>query len=305
MSDTAAPSTDTAAPAATPDAAAPTEANAAQPEKAAPPEPAEDVEVIKIDGQERKLTRAQLREMAEKAAGADERFRAAAEIHKQNIEIRNQLIELAKAKPLFRRMIEDPNFDEKTWAAEVMSREIERHAMTPEERELADLRAERAERLKAQEAEQMTAAERAEEEQHAARVEHQKQQAQAAILDAIKASGGNLPAEPETVRFMAAEILLAKRQGLPVDNPDYLRQFVKASEPVVLEKMRKYYGVGIEKLSDEQFMATIDPKIVERLNRIQVSKIKGEQQQKPTQSAQPKPRSSRRKYTWDEIYGDT
>jgi len=183
------------------------------PDKAAAAAKAEAVRrhKLKVNGQEMELEEPEVLRRAQLAEAAEQKFQEAARNRKEIA----QVLELMKNNPLegLKRLGINPReFSEKYLAGE-----LQREMMTPEQRELQELREFREKQTKAQQEAEMQAAEQAKQ----AQVAQQQQRAAAEydkqISDVLTAT--NLPRSPETVKRVASVLRSALAKGYELDVP--------------------------------------------------------------------------------------
>ena len=146
---------------------------------------------------------------AQLAGAADEKFREAATLRKQA----TQLVEALKADPI--KVLSQLGIDTRGMTESYLAKELQREMLSPEQRELQELRDYRKaqeEAAKGQEAERTTAAQRAHVQQMQQRA---AQEYDVKITDVLKQS--NLPKTAQTVKRVAELMHSALSNGYELD----------------------------------------------------------------------------------------
>lgn len=192
----------------------PTDADSGTPKPEAPPRPTKLKRKEKVNGEEVELeaTEDELWASYRQRTAANKRFEEAAAERKKAEEMKKGSLNFVKAllsdprKALAAAGIKDPA-QQQAWFEENFARVLEDADLTPEQRELAEYRAEKAER------EAQAAAEREREEQEAASAEEQAEADRilGVMGEALKKHA--LPKDDVTVRTMAQEWRRAREAG--------------------------------------------------------------------------------------------
>lgn len=180
-----------------------------------PQDPAKPYQ-IKVNGKVMNVSIDELRALAQKGIGAESKFSEAARIREQTEAFRKRL----KEDPI--AALTDPSlgleFDK--IAQDHLFKKIQREQLSPEQRELAELR----EKLKASEDEKMKTLEAQKAQEHEALVQHYNEQHERDIMGAMEQ--GKLPKTPQTVSRFARYMLEGLTRGItlkPVDLIEIVR----------------------------------------------------------------------------------
>lgn len=250
MSETAASA---AAPAAPVDAA-PAESKAAGEAKAAPkPEtPAERKFLLKVNGQEREFSEAEVLKRAQLAEAAQEKFQKAAHLEKLE-----QAIQKGDRRAI-QKLLGDEKFH--NFAVEYLSERLEEEEMSPKERELRQRErqlAEHEERIKAEQQERQAAAMQQLEDHFAKKFDTEF----TAAMKQMK-----LPPTPKAVARMAE--LMKQNLEMGLDLPaTSIAQLVKDEFTVSVKSL-------MDGLDDDSLAALLGEQVEEKLRKRSMSKLK-------------------------------
>ena len=244
---------------------------------------------LKINGQEREYTEEEVIRKAQLAEAADEKFKTAAEKMQQM----ERFIEALKTNPKAVLSHPDLGINLRQLAEEYLTEEVKRELMSPEERELNELREfkrkqdEAAERSKK---EQMTKAQQQQLEQLQQR---QREQFDKQISDVLNKS--NLPKTPYTVKRVAEVLYNAISKGYELD----VATAVDMVKENYLGDIQSMFG----SLDGENLLGILGNNIAKKIRQHDLNRIKAKiQPQQPQQVADiadeaTKPQTSRREKT--------
>lgn len=248
---------------------------ASTPSSASRPVPALEEVELKIDGKIVKVTKEKALLMAQKAAAADKRFQEAAEAKQQA----EELLGAAKQRE-FLKLAEKAGMS-KAEAKEALEQTLlklyEEDAMSPEERELRELR-----QLKAQQEAEAEARKRAEEQERLTK-EEQKflEKLESDLVDALEKSV--LPPSPIMAKFAANYMSAAMANGIDL-SPAEAVKLVEQDQITMAKQLVN--GLPVSKLEE-----ILGPKVVKAIRDAGVEAIKkNESKLKPSPAAAaPKP----------------
>lgn len=172
---------------------------------------------IKVNGEERAASLDEILKLAQKAEGAEKKFQEAYKMRKQS----ESLIRMLKERPL--DVLRNPNIgiDVKKMAEDYLYEEIKKQQMSPQERELFELK----QKMKEVEDEKQTSKQREEQEKFNNLVAHYNEHFDREISTALK--DANLPKSESTVKRVAYYLSEGLRRGVqlkPSDVIDIVRQ---------------------------------------------------------------------------------
>lgn len=183
---------------------------------AAAPQDAAKIHKIKVNGKVMNVSIDELRALAQKGVGAESKFSEAARIRDQTEAFKKRL----KEDPI--GTLTDPRlgleFDK--IAQDHLFKKIQREQLSPEQRELAELK----EKMKASDDEKMKALETQKAQEHETLVQHYHEQHERDIISAL--DQGKLPKTPQTVSRFARYMLEGLKRGItlkPVDLIEIVR----------------------------------------------------------------------------------
>jgi hypothetical protein len=235
---------------------------------------------LKINGQEREYSEAEVIRRAQLAEAAQTKFEEAAQMRKQV----ESLVQALKADPMSVLTAPELGINFRELAENYLAKELQREMMPKEQRELEELREWKKQQTEAQEAakkQQMTAAQQA---------EFQRVQAAAAkkydteISEVLQKS--NLPKNAESVKRIASMLKSALEKGVELDVQTVV-DFVRDGYTSELQTMTK-------DLDGEPLVKFLGEDIIKKLRKYDLAQIKAKmagQQVQPPQS-QPEPHTS-------------
>lgn len=245
---------DAKAPTGTPQEGAP-EAAAAK----APEQPAEQRKFkIKVNGVEREVTEEQAIRYAQMGYGAQEKFQEAATLRKQV----EQALEAMKTDPF--GVLSQLGVDVDSIAEERLAKRMQRDLLTPEQRELEELREWRKQN---QETEQQTRQQAEEQKKQAVFREQMQRAAKQYDTDISQAlAAANLPRIPEAVRDVAAKLLAAREHGVDMD--------VNTAVEMVREADHARLQAYVGKLAGKQLLDFLGEHVVKELRKHDLEMIR-------------------------------
>lgn len=165
----------------------------------------------KVNGKEVEMTVAEALRKAELVSGAEEKFQEAAKMRKEV----EAFVQALKEKPL--HVLKQMGIDVRGNAEEYLAEEVQLELMSPEERELYELRKWKQEQEQARQQEEMTAQQRAQQQQEMAARQQAQQFYDKKISEVLSQS--NLPKTPYTVKRVATLLKTALSKGyeLPIE----------------------------------------------------------------------------------------
>lgn len=204
---------------------------------------------VKVDGEERELSVADLEKDYQKREASDKRFREASELRSKLTEY----LVAAKQNPraIFDFLAKEGGHDPRQVAEDLLAEELQREMMSPEERELS------ATRTQLQQLQQQIASEKATAEQ-AERTKREGAEQQSLEADINKALvGSKLPRTEGMLQSMRDTLAIARREGYPLSasevvdiaRENYQRQVVQFLQEAPAETMAAFLGEdGLKKL---------------------------------------------------------
>jgi len=241
--------------------AAPKAAPEAKPE---PPKP--KPQVIEIDGE--KLTVAELKQLREKAKGADQKFREAAETRKQL----EQFVEAFKKDPLSILQQADLPIDRKSLGEKLLLAELEREMLSPAEREARELKA----KLQEYETKDQQAQREAQDREMEQRKEIKRQEISQLFQKAMEQTP--FTKDPEVaamaMRDMAMMLRAAKERGIEVGAEDLARHAESRFQKGMYALAQRFEG--------EDLIGFLGEDVVKKIRKADLARLKANNQ--PTQS---------------------
>lgn len=229
--------------------------------KAKAPEP-----IVEIDG--RKLTPAEIKRELEKARGAEQRFREAAERSKQV----EQFLEAFKKDPLSVLQQDGLPINRKELGEKLLLAELEREMMDPRDLKLKEYEA----KLQEVETEKQKAAREAEEHQMNQKRELKRQEISQMFVKAMESSP--LSKDPETaalaMRDMAMMLRAAKERGIEV-SPEDLAQHAES-------RYNKGMYALAQRLEGEDLIGFLGEEVVKKIRKADLARLKANNQQTQT-----------------------
>lgn len=248
------------------DSPTPTKAKAT-PEKAPEAKPAAPKpQVFEVDGE--RLTVAEIKQLREKAKGADQRFREAAE-NKKQVE---QFMEAFQKDPLSVLRDKRVPIDRKSLGERLLLESLEEEMLSPAEREARELKAKLGEyESKEQEAQRLIEEQRSEQ-----RKEIKRQEITQMFSKAMEATP--LSKDPETaamaMRDMAMMLRTAQERGIEV-SPEQLAKHAET-------KYQKAMYALANTLEGEDLIGFLGEDVIKKIRKADLSRLKANSQ--PTQS---------------------
>lgn len=163
---------------------------------------------LKVNGQEREVDEKMLIALAQKGSSSDERFREAAKKQKE-------IEDIVKSGDPDKILKELLKIDPEEYSKNKIANAIKRLSMTPEQRELEDLR----QKVQAAEKERIEREEQAKREAQSRATQHFVAKYDKEIPDALKKAG--LPVNEDTVKYTAETMLTIMDEGLDPDEVTY------------------------------------------------------------------------------------
>lgn len=226
----------------------------------APEPPAPKRYKVKIDGQELEVDESELVSGYQTRKASQKAFQSAAEQRKQV----EGLLTLIKTDPIngLKKLVGHPaiGHDLKKLATEFLAGELEREAMTPEQRELAQAR----EQLAAYEAEKKERETQAEAAETKKLQDQYRGQYEKAILEAHQAA--NLPATEYTFKRVTYYLREGLKREMELTPADVM--------PLVEEDLRREINQFTGGLPIDRLIAVLGPDAVEKLRKHGVEQFK-------------------------------
>lgn len=243
---------------------------------------------VKIDGQEMEVTEKELLSGYQRATAAQKRFDDAAKMRKQN----EQFINLLKKDPVKVLSHPDIGHDVRKLAEEYLAGELRKESLSPEQRELEELRT----KLRESEEKDKAAAETAKQQEFQKLQSYYEEDYTSKIVKALETSG--LPKTPSTVSRMAQYMLRANEQGYEVEPTDVVT-LVKED---YMGDVKALFG----SLDGDTLISLLGKDVVNKIKKTEIEKIKSKTPANPTQTkevAKPTAKSEDRpskKMSWDD-----
>lgn len=239
----------------------------AEPKKAAEPKPAAPKpQVFEVDGE--KLTLAEIKQLREKAKGADQKFREAAEAKKQV----EQFMERFQQDPL--SILKDKRLpiNQRELAEKMLLASLEEEMLTPEQRKLKEYEA----KVKDYETKEQAVKREAEERESEQRREIKRQELSQMFAKAMETTP--LSKDPETaamaMRDMAMMLRAAKERGIEV-SAEELAQHAQA-------KYQKAMYSLANQLEGEDLIGFLGEDVIKKIRKADLARLRANNQ--PTQS---------------------
>jgi Txe/YoeB family toxin of Txe-Axe toxin-antitoxin module len=215
---------------------------------------------LKINGQEREYTEAEVIRRAQMAESADEKFKKASEMQRQA----EQFIEALKTNPLAILTHPEMGINFREIAEQYLGEHVRKEMMDPVERELEELREfkrQQEEGRRQLEEEQMTAQQRAEQEklrQQTAQYYDRK------ITEVLKAT--NLPKTPNTIKRVAEVLKNAVNNGYELD--------VETAVDLVNEDYRNDVSSLFGSLEGDALISALGEDLVKKIRTHDIARMK-------------------------------
>lgn len=173
---------------------------------------------LKVDGRDEEYSEADVLRLAQLGKASDKRFQEAAQMRKQS----EEFINLLKSPEGLKQIAKNPavNLDLRKFAEDLLVEEMKKEALTPEQRQIAELQAQLQKYNDDQKANEAKAA--ADERQKLE--DHYAQDFDKKITQVITTSG--LPKTPETVKRMVKYMSNALSQGIDIE-PENVVELVR------------------------------------------------------------------------------
>lgn len=224
---------------------------------------------IKVNGKEYALTLEEALTLAQKGVGADKKFNEAHKIKTQA----EQFIHLLKTDPM--AILNNPNigFDFKKAAQDFLAKEIDLEMMTPEQRELHDLK----EKLKASEDDKKKQAETEHQEKMERLVAHYSTEYEKDITSTLQTAG--LPKTRGTVKRIAYYMDQGLRRGVPLKAADVV-DLVRSD---IIQEHNELYGAA----DGDTLLKMFGDPTIKKLMEANLKRIQGGAPVTPTQPSAP------------------
>lgn len=233
---------------------------------------------LKIDGKEMEMSESEVISYATKARAADQRFNEAANMRKEA----ESILKFAKENPA--EFFKKTGMNAREWAEQFLLKEIEREAMTPEQKKnMAN-----EEELRQYKDNEKKEAERKRNEEIAALEKTHLQSYDLMFTDALHKSG--LPKTAYTVKRMAELQLVNVKKKLDL-NADQLAKLVR-------EDYLSEHKALLSAYDGDQLIDFLGVDAVKKLSRAQIAKLKA-RGVSPRQAAVNRP-AGKQQLTWDE-----
>lgn len=224
---------------------------------------------VKIDGQELEVDEDELLRGYQTTKSAQQKFNEASLLRKQS----EEFIRLAKSDP--RKLLTHPGIgiDLQEFANSILAEQYEEQLLSPEEKELRNLRNQLAE-FENQKKEAEARAQQEELDKYTAMYEQEYTEK---IIGALETSG--LPKTEYTVKKIAEKMLIAAERGLDVEPADVIH-FVKAD---YMNDIKTLFGAANEDI----LMQLLGDDITKKVLKGSMKKIKGKAPVTPTRITEP------------------
>jgi len=217
-----------------------------------------------IDGKPvvKEYTPAQVKQMLQKAEGADKRFSESARIERMN----QELLWMAKNAP--EKLLAHPAIgrDPYEWAEQILYDKIKLEQMDPKERELMETQ----NKLKASEDEKQKIQRQIQSEKMAKAVEYERANHSRDISESLKASG--LPVNNYTIKRTAHYMLEGMNMNLKVSAKDVL--------PLVLEDYKAEQSALFSQSDPEALAALLGEENLKKIRAYEMKRIKADPEKK-------------------------
>lgn len=211
---------------------------------------------LKFGDKEEEVEEEELVRRAQKAWGIEKKAEQANKQYKMSVE----LIRLLKEEPLtFAERARSLGIDPKALAIEIINQEIELEKMTPEQRELAELRKEKAAREKGEAAKKQAALDAI----LAKKTEDFRENLQKDMISAIEKH--ELPHNQWTAARFAAYIQAGLEKGVQYAMDDIGKQ--------VAIEWHQAMNAQLERYSDDVVLEKLSPKALEKITKARMKKV--------------------------------
>lgn len=245
-------------------------------------EDGETIYVVKIDGEEREITEEELLRGYRMRESSDKRFQEAAEMRKQA----EQLQELMKTDPA--KAMKQLGLDPRQFSEEYISRLLEEQMMTPEEKELAELRRERDELHKAKLAEE----ESKKQSEYDANTQKQAAEYKRQIEEVI--TEHKLPHTPTTINRLALHMEQSYMKG----NTEITAKDVVADVKAELDHDLKS---RIEASSIEDIIGVLGEDFIKKVRAYDTGRLKNPKGETPVEQPKKSERTGKKEMTKEEV----
>lgn len=221
---------------------------------------------VKINGQEKKVSIAKMMQDFQLGQAANERFQKAAEIEKQH----KQLMDSLKSDPA--KVLKDMGLDPLEFSQKQLENFIQSQEMSPEQKELAELRRFKEEQEMARQEQQQMQEKQAFE----AQVEIHRQEYSNKIQESMEKH--NLPKDPAVVGMVADYLYNASEKG--IDLP------VEVAARLVKEDLTNNVKTLLGQMSGDSLFAMLGEDLARKIREYDLGRVgvkqKQPQQAKPT-----------------------
>lgn len=166
---------------------------------------------LKVNGKEMELEEPEVLRRAQLAEAAEQKFQEAAKARREAA----QVLEMLKQNPL--AVLTKLGINTREFSEKYLAGELQKEMLTPEQRELMELRDFRSQQEKAQQEAQRVAQEQAQQREFAALQERAAKEYDTKITEVLTQT--NLPKTPETVKRVAGLLKNALEKGYELDVP--------------------------------------------------------------------------------------
>lgn len=209
---------------------------------------------LKLEGQDVELPESEVIALAQQGRTAAKRFQEAAAYRKQAEDI----LKAAEENPA--EFFTKRGKDARKWAEEYLLEQIQREAMSPEQKKAA----ENEKRLKEYEAQDKKAKDEARQKEMADLQKKHMQNYDKLFVEALTDSG--LPKTAYTVKRMAELQLVNLRKGLELD----AKSLAKIVREDYISEQKQLFGA----MDGDALMDALGPDVVKKLSKAQIAKLK-------------------------------
>lgn len=228
---------------------------------------------LKVNGKDVEMDEAEVIRRAQLASGADEKFREASDLRKQA----TQLVEALRANPL--DVLGKLGVDVREFTESYLAKELQREMLSPEQRELQELREWRQQQQAQHEASQKEQMTRAQQQEMAKLQQRAAQEYDTKITEVLSQS--NVPKTAYTVKRVAELLMGALQKGYDLD--------VNTAVDMVREGYTTDLQSMVGGLDGEPLVKFLGPELLKKLRKHDLAQLKAKMQ--PAQAAVPQENS--------------
>ena len=217
---------------------------------------------LKVTGRDVEMDVAEVFRRAQLASGADEKFRDASDLRKQA----TQLVEALRANPL--DVLGKLGVDVREFTENYLAKELQREMLSPEQRELQELREWRQQQQAAQESAQKEQMTRAQQQEMAKLQQRAAQEYDTKITEVLSQS--NVPKTAYTVKRVAELLMGALQKGYDLD--------VNTAVDMVREGYTTDLQSMVGGLDGEPLVKFLGPELLKKLRKYDLGQLKAKMQ---------------------------